>query len=85
MSGKEGKEIYLILYVSNGFSAAGANKLSSPIESLLVANCSRRRGAYSMQRDIVVVSADLGSTWNQPNHPEVLPMSAVNPIADVSL
>lgn len=37
------------------------------------------------ESDIVVVSADLGSTWNQPNHPEVLPMSAVNPIADVSL
>lgn len=49
-----------------------------------VANC-RRRVAYSMQSDIVVVRADLGSTWNQPNHPEVLPMSAVNPIADVSL
>lgn len=37
-----------------------------------------------MQGDIAVVSGDLGSTWNQPNHPEVLPMSAVNPIADVS-
>lgn len=74
--------ICVMLYVPVGFSVAGANKdefrrLRSC--ELSATSCAHYTGRYA------VVSVDLGSMWNQPNHPEVLPMSTANPIADVSL